>query len=224
MDQTSRRKFIRNSVSAMLSIPIAASFAAMSVESAAAERGRRKTKPGKGKPGKAKADVVDRWMKAWMDAPRAPGGALHVTRFKERVYALTKPIGWKPNTGQTLAAVDVPSGFVTDFASIPRVFWTLLPPDGEYTYPAIVHDWMYWNQERPREEADMIFKLGMQDFGIDAASTETIYRAVRTFGGSAWNSNARLKARGEKRILKEFPSDPRTTWEQWKRRPNVFAP
>jgi len=29
-----------------------------------------------------------------------------------------------------------PAGFVTDFASISRLFWTLLPRDGEYTYPA----------------------------------------------------------------------------------------
>ena len=44
-----------------------------------------------------------------------------------------KPIEWKPssNQDQKLPTVKVPEGFVTDFASVPRVFWTALPPDGE---------------------------------------------------------------------------------------------
>ena len=43
------------------------------------------------------------------------------------------------------------------------------------------------------------------------------------FGPSAWRSNAKLKAEGEKRILKQFPDDPRTRWADWKKRPDVFV-
>jgi len=174
----------------------------------------------------AKAMTMEEWMDRWLMVPRAPGGALHVSRFKDPIYFLTKPIAWKPNPDQAAQhqAVDVPTGFVTDFASIPRVFWSLLRPDGEYTYPAIVHDFMYWTQDRPREVADEIFRFGMQDFDIDRMTITTVYHAVRAGGSSAWAANAKLKAQGEKRILKEFPEDPRTLWQDWKKRPGVFAP
>ncbi|EOD5071623.1 TPA: DUF1353 domain-containing protein [Salmonella enterica subsp. enterica serovar Enteritidis] len=38
--------------------------------------------------------------------------------------------------------ISVPAGFVTDLATVPRIFWTLLPPDGKYTKAAIIHDYL----------------------------------------------------------------------------------
>jgi Protein of unknown function (DUF1353) len=170
----------------------------------------------------------DRWMRAWMlrwaRIPHAPGATLHLSRFKDPTYYLLRPISWSPNPGQTdVSRVDVPVGFVTDFASIPRIFWSLLRPDGDYTYPAIVHDYLYWTQERSKEEADLVFKLAMEDFKIEPLKAGSIYRAVKQFGGAAWAENARLRANGEHRILKQFPEDPTITWQEWKVRPNVFS-
>jgi hypothetical protein len=62
----------------------------------------------------------------------------------------------------------------------------------------------------------------MQDFGVNPATVAAIYEAVHLGGGSAWSSNAQLKRRGEQRILKRFPDDPRTSWQEWKKRPDVF--
>jgi hypothetical protein len=163
-------------------------------------------------------------MEEWMSGSRVPAGTLHVSRFKDPIYFLTKPIAWVPNSDQTqYQAVRVPVGFVTDFTSVPRAFWSFLRPDGEYTYPAIVHDYMYWMQDQPRNVADEILRLGMQDFRIDPLTISTIYQAVRIGGGSAWEANTASKARGEKRVLKAFPDDPIITWETWKARPDVFA-
>ena len=39
--------------------------------------------------------------------------------------------------------VQVPKGFVTDGASIPRIFWVYLPRHGKYTKAAVVHDFLY---------------------------------------------------------------------------------
>lgn len=39
--------------------------------------------------------------------------------------------------------IRVPAGFVTDFASIPRAFWVVLPPTGKYGKAAVVHDYLY---------------------------------------------------------------------------------
>jgi len=173
------------------------------------------------------APANERTKEEWLDTlmeKKALLGALHMSRFVEWIYFLTKPIGWKPNSDQgNFQRVDVPTGFVTDFASIPRPFWSLLPPDGKYTYPAIVHDYLYWTQTQPRDVADEILKFGMQDLKISALTVGTIYSAVRAFGGAAWNGNAQLKKQGEKRFLKRSPDDATTRWQDWKKLPDVFS-
>jgi hypothetical protein len=90
-------------------------------------------------------------------------------------------------------------------------------------HAAIVHDWLYWDQQRSHEEADNILWVDMTDLTVGYITRQAIYRGVRLKGGSAWDSNARLKASGEKRLLKKYPTDPVITWAEWKRRPDVFA-
>jgi hypothetical protein len=182
--------------------------------------------------GKEREMTAEEWMNAWMNRPadsqsplvRAENGTLYLSRFVEPIYFLMKSIAWKPNPGQDgFSPVTVPVGFVSDLASIPRVFWSLLRPDGEYTYPAIVHDYLYWSQTGKREDADMILKMGMEDFKVATATINTIYQAVRVGGGASWKTNAQLRKAGEKRVLQRFPTDPTTRWKDWKANPNNFA-
>lgn len=168
--------------------------------------------------------TVESWMNEWMSVSKAPGGMLAISRFREPIYFLTASISWTPNPGQErYEAVTVPKGFIMDFGSIPRIFWSVLRP-GELAYAAVVHDYLYWTQTRSREEADNIFKMAMEDFDLGAATIGAIYQAARLGGLVAWNDNAEKKAQGEKRILIRFPQDPRATWEDWKQRPGVFEP
>src|SRR5262245_10592244 len=130
--------------------------------------------------------VIAAWMEKWMSDQKATVGNLHLSRFVEPIYYLLKPTTWLPDKGQEhLKSVNVPIGFVTDFASIPRIFWSVLPPDGKYTHPAIVHDYLYWTQTGSRKDADEIFKIMMEDFSVNGVIVGPIYSAVRTFGGSA---------------------------------------
>jgi hypothetical protein len=166
--------------------------------------------------------AADKWINQWMQSPGAVTDTLHLGRFADRMYFLTKEIGWTPNPGQQAPEVRVPVGFVTDFASIPRVFWSLLPPDGQYTYPAIIHDYLYWEQPVSRDEADLILRYAMGDFKINAATINTIYAGVRLGGGAAWSDNAALKQSGEKRILKVYPTDATVRWTEWKLKSGVL--
>jgi hypothetical protein len=139
-----------------------------------------------------------------------------------RYYYTRDVLAWKSNTDAN-RAVSVPIGFVTDLASIPSLFWSILPRTAAYSYPAIVHDYLYWAQPCERKEADDIFNLAMSDVQVDTPKRLSIYQAVRLAGGTAWAANTGAKARGERRILKLFPTDVTTTWEQWKANPNVFV-
>jgi hypothetical protein len=152
-------------------------------------------------------------------------GTLSVTRFRDAFWYLSKPIDWSPDDpGQGLPSVSVPIGFVTDFASIPRALWTTLPRDGDYVWPAVVHDYLYWTQTTTKEVADNVLNAAMLNFDIPFLTRTAIFQGVALGGGPSWANNAELKRNGEKRVLKEFPDSPTISWEQWKTKPGVFAP
>lgn len=137
-------------------------------------------------------------------------------------YYVRGTIVWEPNSGQRFRRVEVPDGFVTDLASIPRIFWQVLKPQGRHAYAAVVHDYLYWEQDRSREEADLIFMIAMQDSKVNRATVKLLYTAVRRFGKDAWEKNSELKRSGERRLLKRFPPDFKITWNEWKNQPQVF--
>lgn len=172
------------------------------------------------------SELVEAWLNAAkvVDDDRTAIGTLLLSRFVERMYFLMKPIAWKPSPQQDqgLPTVNVPKGFVTDFASVPKPFWSVLPPDGDYTYAAIIHDYLYWNQATDKPTADLVLKAAMEDFGVAKSDAFIVYNGVKLGGQSAWDGNAALKKANEKRILKAFPTDPTTRWADWKLRPDVF--
>lgn len=97
--------------------------------------------------------------------------------------------------------ITVPKGFVTDFASIPRMFWAVLIPTGRYGRAAIVHDYLYWEQSCTREQADRILLLGMTESGVDRVKRDTIFAAVRLAGNATWLANAEERRLGKPRVI-----------------------
>ena len=158
---------------------------------------------------------------------RTRRGARTISPFRDfDFYYLREPISWKPDASEAARypLVIVPKGFVTDLASIPRAFWSALPPAANYAYAAIIHDYLYWIQEHARNVADDLLRIGMRDLGVASSTITIIHKAVQLFGGGAWEDNARQKASGEKRVLKAFPTNPTITWREWKSTPDVFDP
>jgi hypothetical protein len=81
--------------------------------------------------------------------------------------------------------IDVPAGFITDFASIPWPAYLILPPRGPWGKASVIHDYMYAtsNQNRYyRGFADLVFLNGMRLLGVSTWKSLTLYWAVRLFG------------------------------------------
>lgn len=87
--------------------------------------------------------------------------------------------------------VDVPLGFLTDGASVPKLFWNIIPPWGRYGQAAIVHDWLcenlYFLDENDqrvaisRKECDRTLYEAMQVLGVPPATAKMIYGAVSAY-------------------------------------------
>jgi len=81
-------------------------------------------------------------------------------------------------------AASVPAGFETNLASIPRIFWNILPPTGKYAKAAILHDWLYTGGKLPREQCDVVLREGMKALGVETWKRHVMYYSVRLFGKS----------------------------------------
>jgi hypothetical protein len=93
----------------------------------------------------------------------------------------------------SLGVVVVEPGFATDYASIPRLFWIVYPRHGRYTYPSVVHDYLYSLQGQitmadgtviipDRATADLLFLEMMEATGCRWYTRYIFYTMVRLFG------------------------------------------
>lgn len=132
-------------------------------------------------------------------------------------WVLLRPLTHR--IGETGQAVLVPSGFVTDFASIPRALWQVLPPHGRYSRAAILHDYLYWDQRCTREQADRIMLIAMGDSRVKPGMRRTIFRGVRLGGKAAWDANTRDRRDGKLRITPEehLPIPDGVTWKEYQK-------
>lgn len=97
------------------------------------------------------------------------------------------------------ASIIIPQGYVTDFASIPRIFWTIFSPYGRNTNPSILHDYCYTSKvmsnlvgdQEGRKLADELFYNNMLAEGVPKLGAKIMFLAVRYFGKGHYGKNER---------------------------------
>jgi len=81
------------------------------------------------------------------------------------------------------ATYRVPTGYVTDFASVPRLLWFFTPPSGEYTLAAIVHDYLITDAlpagELTSAQVDREFRVAMQSLDVGFVRRWLMWAGVR---------------------------------------------
>lgn len=121
--------------------------------------------------------------------------------FKKKWKYLTKPLWIRTQEEWGTFTFQIPSGFKTDFASIPRLFWSFIAPsDSTILVPAIAHDYLYshtWiegyelvegklGQEKKvrfnRLKADLLLRDKMRSFKARIIKRNLVFLAVRLFG------------------------------------------
>lgn len=105
-----------------------------------------------------------------------------------RSWELMEPFDWY--------GITVPEGFITDFASIPRPFWSIINPAGKIKPAALVHDYLYSKQgvlddaTMSRKSCDQTFLEIMVVIKMGWFKRMTAYRAVRLFGWIPWKKKS----------------------------------
>lgn len=122
--------------------------------------------------------------------------------FIDSTFMVVEPMRYEWKTRSV--TIEVPAGFVTDFASIPRLLRPFIPINGAHRLPALLHDYLYESAGRietetqgalwyAKSDADNLFKQAMLEEGVSAPVAQLMYLAVRIFG----NLHRKLTKSGE---------------------------
>lgn len=87
--------------------------------------------------------------------------------------------------------IKVPKGFITDYASIPKLLRIIILPYGKHSGASVIHDWLYssdCNLDISRKKADKIFLEILKEEKINFILRLLMYFAVRKFGKSRFRN------------------------------------
>lgn len=83
-------------------------------------------------------------------------------------------------------SVAVPEGFVTDFASVPRLPFVYWLAGGKATKAAVIHDFLYRKSGVSRADADAVFAEAMEATGQAAWRRGLMWFGLRIGGWTAY--------------------------------------
>lgn len=119
--------------------------------------------------------------------PLAPGFlspliARHQDLLDDGLWVLTAPLVYASKVADM--TITVPAGFVTDYASVPRlpVVFDLFGDTSDEA--AVVHDYLYTTHLVTRPMADAVLREASKVTGVPAWRRWPMWLGVRLFGGS----------------------------------------
>lgn len=123
----------------------------------------------------------------------SPGRLRDLGKGKQ-LYTVLEPFFY---VSKRFGTIEVPPGFMTDFASVPRPVWSYISPeDPVILYGSVVHDFLYSTRggrgtpRFSREEADEVLREAMLASCARTTQAWVVFRAVRLFGGSHWRGDS----------------------------------
>jgi hypothetical protein len=99
--------------------------------------------------------------------------------------------------------IEIPPDFVTDFHSVPRGLWNILPPH-ENPESGVVHDWLYQTNNCTRSQADDAHREVLEAIDKTYPGKAPRWKRVlmrtglRLGGWKAWRKYRKLQEKGKK--------------------------
>lgn len=105
--------------------------------------------------------------------------------------------------------VTVPSGFITDFASVPRIPVAYLAAGGCANAAAVVHDWLYTTHEVDRATADAVFREAVLAGGDPAWRAWLMWAGVRIGGAGPYQAAGQRQPQFVQGVINDlYPGGP----------------
>ena len=111
---------------------------------------------------------------------------LQVEELADNRHKLLVPLVYQSDVaGRTFT---VPAGFVTDYASVPRVIFAYWIAGGTANEAAVVHDFLYQSHQTEKRLADRVFLEAALVTGNPRWRAYAMYQAVKWFSGTSYQT------------------------------------
>ena len=107
------------------------------------------------------------------------------TGMDDGKWRLTAPLIYDSDVAGKV--IVVPTGFITDLASVPRVPIAYMLAGGTSNEASVVHDYLYTSHIVDRQTADAVLREASAVTGVPAWRRAIMWASVRAFGGSHWD-------------------------------------
>lgn len=94
---------------------------------------------------------------------------VHTVPLKENPFEILESFTYYSNIYKGFE-ISIPKGYRTNFASVPRIFWPIVPPIGRYSKATVVHDYLidYINEHDLNiHQVNRLFKEAMEVSGVN---------------------------------------------------------
>ena len=128
-------------------------------------------------------------MSSFTKAPR-----LETIPPEYKLYKVVKAFEYHIGSEASPEVIKIPQGFITDGASIPKPFWSVIGgPLGRYAPAAVVHDFLYIKQTYSRKKSDGIFLEAMKILKVSWWKRRSMWLAVRMWSWIPWRKYKKVK-------------------------------
>ncbi|MGV3588589.1 MAG: DUF1353 domain-containing protein [Adhaeribacter sp.] len=127
------------------------------------------------------------------ELPRLFTESLYQDPKKPHLHRLLRPVEVTLSNSEF---IHIPKNFITDFATVPRLCWGIIPPAGRHNLATVIHDYLYVNKysvtagldpEQDRLFADQEMLYWLRKSHNSEIKAQVMYKAVRLGGKKWWN-------------------------------------
>ena len=104
----------------------------------------------------------------------------------KNLFQLIEPLEYHVGSFPSKEIIVVPAGFITDFASVPRMFWPIISPIDTHANAAVIHDWMYQTYYAPKARCEWIFDEALGVLDVPEWKRFCMVKSVIIFGWPTW--------------------------------------
>jgi len=89
--------------------------------------------------------------------------------------------------------ITVPIGYITNFASVPRIFWAIISPIDNHAKAAVIHDYLYDTGYYTRKRSDEIFLEALNVLDVKPWKKYCLFYGVRLGSWYKWRQLRRME-------------------------------
>ena len=131
-------------------------------------------------------------------SPTTMDNTIRTDNLGNGLFLVVRAFHYFCGEGMTGIKIEVPKGFIFDWASLPWFVMWFIPKHGKHDAAATLHDYLYATHLTTRWMADAIFRDALMASGVNIVKAWLMWAGVRVGGSGSYKSGPERQAQYKK--------------------------